>query len=64
MIPFIPESHLHHARKGNDTKAKASMIRLYGTAPDYDVVSFITPKWQHHVLTFAGTRVQGYSAWY
>lgn len=39
MIPFIPESHLHHARKGNDVKAKACMIRLYGTAPDYDVVS-------------------------
>jgi SP family general alpha glucoside:H+ symporter-like MFS transporter len=42
MIPFIPESHLHHARKGNDEKAKASMIRLYGTAPDYDVVSQTT----------------------
>lgn len=38
MIWFIPESHLYHARKGEDEKAKQSMLKLYGYAPDYDVV--------------------------
>lgn len=38
-IPWVPESHLYHARKGNEEKAKASMVKLYGTAKDYDVVS-------------------------
>lgn len=39
IIWFVPESHLYHARKGNHEAAKRSMTRLYGTAPDYDVVS-------------------------
>lgn len=39
LIWFVPESHLYHARKGNHDKAKDSMLKLYGTAPDYDVVS-------------------------
>ena len=39
LIWFVPESHLYHARKGNHDKAKDSMFKLYGTAPDYDVVS-------------------------
>jgi MFS family permease len=37
LIGFVPESHLHHARKGNHEKAKESMLKLYGNAPDYDV---------------------------
>ncbi|OQV00276.1 hypothetical protein CLAIMM_05794 [Cladophialophora immunda] len=37
MIWFVPESHLHHARKGEHEKAKSSMLKLYGTAPNYDV---------------------------
>lgn len=39
MIWFVPESHLHYARKGEHEKAMRSMLKLYGTAPDYDVVS-------------------------
>lgn len=39
MLPFIPESHVHHARKGNVEAAKRSLQKLYGTAPNYDVVS-------------------------
>lgn len=38
MIWFVPESHLYFARKGEDEKAKQSMLKLYGNAPDYDVV--------------------------
>ena len=38
LIWFVPESHLHHARKGENEKAKKSMLKLYGNAPDYDVV--------------------------
>ncbi|ORY27930.1 and other transporter-domain-containing protein [Naematelia encephala] len=37
LIWTVPESHIHHARKGEHEKAKRSMVRLYGTAPDYDV---------------------------
>ncbi|WVW84371.1 hypothetical protein I302_106405 [Kwoniella bestiolae CBS 10118] len=37
LIWFVPESHLHHARKGDHEKAKRSMLRLYGNIPDYDV---------------------------
>lgn len=37
MVFFLPESHIYHARKGNHEAAKRSMLRLYGTAPDYDV---------------------------
>lgn len=37
MVGFLPESHLYHARKGNHEEAKKSMLKLYGTAPDYDV---------------------------
>ncbi|KAH7125837.1 general substrate transporter [Dactylonectria macrodidyma] len=37
LIWFVPESHLYHARKGEHEKAKRSMVKLYGTAPDYDV---------------------------
>jgi MFS family permease len=39
MLPFIPESHVHHARKGNVEAAKRSLQKLYGTAPNYDMVS-------------------------
>lgn len=39
MLPFVPESPIYHIRKGNDEKAKKCLVRLYGTAPDYDVVS-------------------------
>jgi SP family general alpha glucoside:H+ symporter-like MFS transporter len=39
LIWFVPESHLHHARKGNHEMAKKSMLKLYGYAPGYDVVS-------------------------
>jgi len=39
LIWFVPESHIYHARKGNHEAAKRSMLRLYDTAPDYDVVS-------------------------
>lgn len=38
VIWMVPESHIYHARKGNDEAAKRSMLRLYGNAPDYDVV--------------------------
>lgn len=38
MVWWVPESHLHHARKGNHDKAKKSMLTLYGNAPGYDVV--------------------------
>lgn len=38
MIWFVPESHLHYARKGEHEKAKGSMVKLYSTAPNYDVV--------------------------
>jgi MFS family permease len=41
LIGFVPESHIHHARKGNHEKAKESMLKLYGNAPGYDVVSNI-----------------------
>ncbi|GFZ43406.1 hypothetical protein JCM24511_01126 [Saitozyma sp. JCM 24511] len=37
LIWFVPESHLHHARKGNHEMAKKSMLKLYGYAPGYDV---------------------------
>ncbi|UPL01848.1 hypothetical protein LCI18_012782 [Fusarium solani-melongenae] len=37
LIFFVPESHLYHARKGDHEKAKSCMIKLYGTAPGYDV---------------------------
>ncbi|KAK9319797.1 general substrate transporter [Lipomyces orientalis] len=37
LIWFVPESHLHHARKGEHEKAKRSMLKLYGNAPGYDV---------------------------
>lgn len=39
MLPFVPESPIYHIRKGNEEKAKKCLVRLYGTAPDYDVVS-------------------------
>jgi hypothetical protein len=39
MIWFVPESPLYHARKGQDDKAKNCMLKLYGSAPGYDVVS-------------------------
>ena len=38
-IWFVPESHLYYARKGDHENAKKSMLKLYNTAPDYDVVS-------------------------
>ncbi|RSM14151.1 hypothetical protein CDV31_005487 [Fusarium ambrosium] len=37
LIFFVPESHLYHARKCQHEKAKQCMIKLYGTAPGYDV---------------------------
>ncbi|WVW79024.1 hypothetical protein I302_100987 [Kwoniella bestiolae CBS 10118] len=37
MIPFVPESHIYHIRKDNEEQAKKSMLKLYGTAPNYDV---------------------------
>ncbi|KAL6890046.1 general substrate transporter [Trichoderma evansii] len=37
LIWFVPESHLHHARKGEHEKAKKSMTKLYGNVPGYDV---------------------------
>ncbi|KAE8538162.1 hypothetical protein D1P53_005500 [Cryptococcus gattii VGV] len=37
MLPFVPESPIYHIRKGNEEKAKKCLVRLYGTAPDYDV---------------------------
>jgi MFS family permease len=40
VIWLVPESHIYHARKGNEEAAKRSMLRLYGTAPNYDVVSY------------------------
>lgn len=43
MIWMVPESHIHYARKGDHENAKKSMLRLYGTAPEYDVVSQPTP---------------------
>jgi hypothetical protein len=39
LIWFVPESPLYHARKGQNEKAKSCMLKLYGTARDYDVVS-------------------------
>lgn len=42
LIIFIPESHIYYARKDEHEKAKQSMVKLYGTASDYDVVSFVT----------------------
>ena len=42
-IWFVPESHLYHARNGAHEKAKESMLKLYGTAPEYDVVSKVHP---------------------
>lgn len=44
MIWFVPESHFYLARKGEHEKAKRSMMRLYGYAPGYDVVSLICCK--------------------
>jgi len=41
MIGFVPESHIYYARKGQHENAKRSMAKLYGTAPDYDVVSHL-----------------------
>lgn len=41
LIWIVPESHLHHARKGNHDLAKSSMLRLYGNVPGYDVVSTV-----------------------
>ena len=38
MIWFVPESHIHHARRGEHEKAKRSMLTLYGNVPNYDVV--------------------------
>jgi SP family general alpha glucoside:H+ symporter-like MFS transporter len=38
LIWFVPESHIYHARNGDHEKAKKSMLKLYGYAPDYDVV--------------------------
>lgn len=37
LIWFVPESHLHHARRDEHEQAKRSMLKLYGNAPDYDV---------------------------
>lgn len=41
MIPFMPESHIYHIRHDREEKAKKCMLRIYGTAPDYDVVSIV-----------------------
>lgn len=41
MLPFIPESHIYHIRRNNEEQAKKCMLRIYGTAPDYDVVGFL-----------------------
>lgn len=38
MLPFLPESHMYHVRKGNNEKAKKSMTRIYGNAAGYDLV--------------------------
>ena len=37
IIWFVPESPIYYARKANHVKAKQSMLKLYGTAPDYDL---------------------------
>jgi len=37
LIWFVPESHIYHARNGDHEKAKESMLKLYGYAPNYDV---------------------------
>ena len=39
MLPFLPESHMYHVRRGNHEKAKKAMMQIYGTATDYDLVS-------------------------
>jgi MFS transporter, SP family, general alpha glucoside:H+ symporter len=39
LIWLVPESHLYYARRGEHEKAKRSMLRLYGYAAGYDVVS-------------------------
>lgn len=36
-IWFVPESHIYYARKGDHEKAKRSMLKLYGYAPNYDL---------------------------
>lgn len=38
MVWFVPESHIYYARKSQHEKAKASMSKLYGNVPEYDVV--------------------------
>jgi MFS transporter, SP family, general alpha glucoside:H+ symporter len=54
LIWFVPESHLYYARKGDHENAKKSMLRLYDTAPGYDVVSLphnnITELAANHLL--------------
>ncbi|KAK1927060.1 hypothetical protein DB88DRAFT_514651 [Papiliotrema laurentii] len=37
MLPFVPESPIFHIRRGNEDKAKKCLLKLYGTAPGYDV---------------------------
>ncbi|KAG5660827.1 hypothetical protein KAF25_002470 [Fusarium avenaceum] len=37
MVWFVPESHIYYARKSQHEKAKASMSKLYGNVPEYDV---------------------------
>lgn len=37
MIWIVPESHLYYARKGDVTRAKQSMRRLYGNVAGYDI---------------------------
>lgn len=39
MVWLVPESHIYYARKGEDDKAKKSMLTLYGNIDGYDVVS-------------------------
>lgn len=39
LVWLVPESHLYYARKGQHENAKVSMLKLYGNAPNYDVVS-------------------------
>ncbi|KAF5585244.1 maltose permease [Fusarium pseudocircinatum] len=37
MVWLVPESHIYYARKGEDDKAKKSMLTLYGNIDGYDV---------------------------
>ena len=46
MLPFMPESHMYYVRKGDHEKAKKSMARIYGTAKDYDLVSYVALTFQ------------------